>query len=96
MSRTRVSSLSLIVDGRPEDVQLHAYPDGQMTVRLADGISLHLDLAPAATLRELASVIDQAAELKEQAAIVALNTPGVPTVDASVHTLRVADWGAAS
>lgn len=70
--------------------------DGVLRIQLYPGVCLYLNDATPEVLRALADAADTAAELVEQAAIVALNTPDVPVVDASVHTMRIADWGAAS
>jgi hypothetical protein len=70
--------------------------DGVLRIRLTPGVCLYLNDASPEVLRALADAADTAADLKDQAAIVALNTPAPPTVDAAVHTMCVPDWGAAS
>lgn len=49
--------------------------DGVLRIRLIPGVCLYLDDATPAVLRTLADAANTAAELKEQAGIVALNTP---------------------
>ena len=95
MTRTRVSLVGLVVDGPPEDVDLTVYEDGEMTLRLGHGVILHLGQAPVDTLRAIAAGLNEAADEKAEAGIAALNTPPPPAVDATVHTMRVPDWGAA-
>ena len=96
MSRTRVSLVGLVVDGPPEDVDLTVYEDGEMTLRLGHGVILHLGQAPVPTLRAIAAALNDAADEKAEAAIVADNTPAPRGVPDNVHTMRVPDWGAAS
>lgn len=67
--------------------------DGVLRIQLREGVCLYLNDASPEVLRALADAADTAAELKEQASIVALNTPPLPVVDASIHTLRGPDYG---
>lgn len=67
--------------------------DGVLRIQLIPGVCLYLDYATPEVLRALSDAADTAAELKEQAGIVALNTPSLPVVDATVHTLCVPDYG---
>lgn len=67
--------------------------DGVLRIRLADGVCLYLHDASPEVLRALSDAADTAAELVEQAAIVALNTPAPPVVPGNVHTMRVPDFG---
>jgi hypothetical protein len=69
--------------------------DGVLRIQLTPGVCLYLTDATPEVLRALADAADTAAELKEQAAIVALNTPAPPVVADNVHTMCVPDWGAA-
>lgn len=69
--------------------------DGVLRIQLTPGICLYLNYATPEVLRALSDAADTAAELKEQAAIVALNTPSLPVVPDNVHTMCVPDWGAA-
>lgn len=94
MSRTHVTLLGVLVDGPPEQVDLSVYDDGEMTLRLDHGIAFHLGQAPVATLRAIAAAFAEAADEKDEAAIVAIPTP--PQPPATVHTLCVPDYGAAS
>jgi len=52
--------------------------DGVLRIQLREGVCLYLNDASPEVLRALADAADTAAELKDQAAIVALNTPGLP------------------
>ena len=67
--------------------------DGVLRIRLAPGVCLYLNDATPEVLRALSDAADTAAELKDEAAIVALNTPGPPQVDATIHTSCVPDYG---
>lgn len=67
--------------------------DGVLRIRLVEGVCLYLNDATPEVLRALADAADTAAELVEQAAIVALNTPDVPAVPDNVHNMRVPDYG---
>jgi len=52
--------------------------DGVLRIQLREGVCLYLNDASPEVLRALADAADTAAELLDQAAIVALNTPGLP------------------
>jgi hypothetical protein len=89
-----VTQLCITLRDDPESIAL--VNDGVLRIRLADGVALYLDDATPEVLRALADAADTAADLKDQAAIVALNTPAPPVVPDNVHTMCVPDWGAAS
>ncbi|WP_406730951.1 hypothetical protein [Streptomyces sp. NBC_01794] len=85
MSRTHVTLLGVVVDGPPENVDLSVYDGNEMTLRLDDALALHLGQAPEETLRAIGAAFYEAADEKAEAAIVALNTPSLPRVPASLH-----------
>lgn len=83
---TEVTTLGITLRDEPVLID-----DGVLRIQLMPGVCLYLNDATPAVLRALADAADAAAELKEQAAIVAIPTPGPP--DATVHTLCVPDYG---
>ena len=93
MSRTHLLHAMVAVEGEPDDVVLAEPRPGSHTVVLGSALTLLLDTASIEYCRAIAAAFNEAADEKAEAAIVALNTPPLPVVDASIHTLRGPDWG---
>lgn len=88
---SKVLHTTVLLDGTPADVVLVEPRPGYLTLQIDTALTLMLDMAPVETLRAIAAAFDAAADLKDQAAIVALNTPALPAP--ATGTLCVPDWG---
>ena len=93
MNRTHLLSVTVAVEGSPDDVVTAEPRPGRYTIVIGSELVMLLDQASPELCRAIGAAFDAVAELKEQAAIVALNTPPQPAVDATVHTLCVPDYG---
>jgi hypothetical protein len=90
---SKVLNSTVLLTGSPDDVTLAEHRPGYQTLQIGSALTLHLDMAPADLLRAIGAAFYEAADEKNEAAIVALNTPATPIVDASVPTMCVPDWG---
>jgi len=93
MSRTHLLHAMVAVEGEPADVVLAEPRPGSHTVVLGSALTLLLDTASIEYCRAVAAAFSEAADEKAEAAIVALNTPPLPVVDATVHTMCLPDYG---
>jgi hypothetical protein len=78
MSRTHLLNVTVAVEGSPDDVVTAEPRPGKYTIVVGSELVMLLDGASAGLCRAIGAAFDAVAELKEQAAIVALNTPGLP------------------
>ena len=91
---SRPLTTTVLIEGDVDEVRLAEYGPGYQTVQLGPHVTLLIDKAAgAALLRAIGAAFDQAADNVDQSGIVALNTPAQPAVDATVHTMRVPDYG---
>lgn len=88
MTGTEITTLGITLRETPVLID-----DGVLRIQLIPGVCLYLNDASPEILRALSDAADTAAELKEQAAIVALNAPAPPVVPDNVHTMCVPDYG---
>ena len=87
-----VTEVCITLGNDPDSIKL--IDDGAMRIRITEGVCLYVnDATTPEVLRALVAAADTAAELLDAAQIVALNTPAVPQVDATVHTMRLPDYG---
>ena len=87
-----VTEVCITLGNDPDSIKL--IDDGIMRIRITEGVCLYVndDTTPD-VLRALVAAADTAAELLDAAEIVALNTPGLPHVPASLHPVGP-DYGA--
>ncbi|MER5461606.1 hypothetical protein ABT010_13150 [Streptomyces sp. NPDC002668] len=82
---SKVLNATVLLDGGPADVVLAEPRPGYQTLQIDRELTLLLDLASPETLRAIGAAFYEAADEKAEAAIVALNTPPLPVVPASLH-----------
>jgi hypothetical protein len=78
MSRTHLLHAMVAVEGSPDDVVTAEPRPGKYTIVIGSELVMLLDGASPELCRAIGAAFDAVAELKDRAAIVALNTPGLP------------------
>lgn len=78
MSRTHLLNVMVAVEGDTDDVVMAEPRPGKYTIVLGSELVMLLDKASPELCRAIGAAFDTVAELKDRAAIVELNTPGLP------------------
>ena len=78
MSRTHLLSVTVAVEGSPDDVVTAEPRPGKYTIVVGSELVMLLDEASPELCRAIGAAFDAVAELKDGAAIAALNTPAPP------------------